>query len=251
MTEVFVKKANLPDAAVTFAAVSCRNHDFTEELHRLGIRTADCGKLPSVEGSESFHADMCMLHLGSDEIIVPSGLLNENLSELENEGLRLISADETVTTRRPFLNICLLDKTVLCCRTSENPKIIALLRNRGFHTVYTNQRYVKCSCAVVSKNALITSDPSVYRSCMENDIDALKIREGHILLEGYEYGFIGGTCGLVSGDTLAFSGNISLHPDYENIKSFAMNYGVRLYSLSSQPLYDIGGILPIKQCASR
>ena len=66
------------------------------------------------------------------------------------------------------------------------------------------------------------------------------------MLEGYPYGFIGGSCALFSPDTLAFFGDISKHPDYSNIRSFTKNHGVDIISLSNQELYDAGGIIAIK-----
>ena len=87
----------------------------------------------------------------------------------------------------------------------------------------------------------------IYKICVANQIDVLKISVGDILLDGYAYGFIGGCCGLVSKDTLAFSGNVGLHRDFENMRDFTRNHHVELYSLTNEKLYDIGGILPIKE----
>ena len=42
-------------------------------------------------------------------------------------------------------------------------------------------------------------------------------------------------------------GNVELHRDFENMRDFAKNYGVELYSLSNGQLYDIGGIIPVKE----
>ena len=113
--------------------------------------------------------------------------------------------------------------------------------------LHTNQRYAKCCCAVVGENALITSDNGIYKICLANKIDVLKISVGDILLDGYAYGFIGGCCGFISKNTLAFSGNVKLHKNYTDIRDFARNYHVELYSLTNGKLYDIGGILPIKE----
>ena len=68
-----------------------------------------------------------------------------------------------------------------------------------------------------------------------------------IQLDGYDYGFIGGCCGFIDKNTLVFSGNVKLHKNYEDIKAFAGNYKVDVVSLSNEMLYDIGGILPVKE----
>ena len=62
---------------------------------------------------------------------------------------------------------------------------------------------------------------------------------------GVDYGFIGGSSFKYNRNTLVFTGNIKLHPDYESIKSFAQNYNVELLSLTENTMIDIGSIIPI------
>ena len=76
-------------------------------------------------------------------------------------------------------------------------------------------------------------------------MDVLLIRQGYIELPGVDYGFIGGSSFKVNKNTLAFTGNIKLHPDYNNIKSFAHNHNVELLSLTENTMIDIGSIIPI------
>ena len=76
-------------------------------------------------------------------------------------------------------------------------------------------------------------------------IDVLKISAGHIMLDGYDYGFIGGCCGKISSGAIAFCGDLKTHPDSDNICGFLGNYGIKAVSLGSGQLYDTGGILPI------
>ena len=101
--------------------------------------------------------------------------------------------------------------------------------------------------AVVSDNAIITSDPGLYSLCLKNQIDVLRISPGYIELEGYDYGFIGGCCSLLAPDILAFSGAVEKHPDYQNIRSFCLNRHVFPVSLSGETLYDIGGMIQLKE----
>ena len=94
---------------------------------------------------------------------------------------------------------------------------------------------------------MITSDESIYRACKKNNIDVLKTVNEGIRLRGYDHGFIGGCCGLIARDILAFSGNIEAHKNYAEIKAFASDHGVSIASLGSFDLYDIGGILPLME----
>ena len=78
-------------------------------------------------------------------------------------------------------------------------------------------------------------------------MQALKIRDGFIELPGYNYGFIGGACGLISPYKLAFAGDVTRHPDYLAIKTFLHSQKVEAICLHDGNLFDIGGILPIME----
>ncbi len=82
-------------------------------------------------------------------------------------------------------------------------------------------------------------------------MDILKITPGYVNLEGYEYGFLGGACGMIGKGKLAFTGSIQNHPDYSDMKSFCDQKKVELISLTDGPLLDIGGILPLKTVSEK
>lgn len=142
------------------------------------------------------------------------------------------------------LNCTIIGNNIIGNFKYMDRKVKSLLPNCNFINV--NQGYAKCSTAIVSDNAVITSDVSIYNAAKENKIDCLKISEGHISLCDKYHGFIGGTCFKIDKNTLAFTGDITLHPDYINIKAFCKNYGVNLLSLTKMKLTDIGGIIPLK-----
>ena len=75
----------------------------------------------------------------------------------------------------------------------------------------------------------------------------LLIRPGWIKLPGYNTGFLGGSCGKLSPDKLAFTGQLSSHPDGKAIRAFLEQRGVAAVELSHGPLVDTGGILPLKE----
>jgi hypothetical protein len=108
---------------------------------------------------------------------------------------------------------------------------------------HVKQGYTKCSTAVVSDNAIITADDGIAKKASESGIDVLKIiNSSSVLLRGYDYGFLGGTCGLHE-ETLYFCGDIAAHPDYNKISDFCSSHNTKIYSLSDHQLEDVGGIL--------
>lgn len=247
MNEQYIKKPHLPTADVTLVVMSARKPLLIEALKKLHIRIIPTEPLPMIRGEERYHADMSFCHIGNSEIVVADSLSEDTFRKLTQEGFHCQKSFEAITGEKSLLNVCLLGKQALCHTKYADQALLQLLAKHGVTILHTNQRYTKCSSAVIAENALITADESVYRVCKQHQIDVLKIRSGHIGLSGYDYGFIGGCCGMISRDMLAFSGEIRQHPDYDIISAFAKNYGVRLLSLSKEPLYDIGGILPLKE----
>jgi hypothetical protein len=70
----------------------------------------------------------------------------------------------------------------------------------------------------------------------------LLIDKGHIQLQGFDYGFIGGASGRI-GDTIIFNGDITQHPDYEKIAAFIEDRDLKIKYFTEYPLEDIGSII--------
>jgi hypothetical protein len=102
------------------------------------------------------------------------------------------------------------------------------------------QGYAACSALKVSENAIVTADDGIAAAAEKRGVAVLKIRAGHIVLRGYDYGFIGGTA-FRRDDTLYFAGDLFCHPDGEAIARFCGENGVKVQSLvENSPLYDLG-----------
>lgn len=250
MTEKFITKPNLPSARVTKVIISDRYNNITAELHKLGIKTVEAKPLDSVYGSEKYHADVSCIHLGGNKIITAKNN-TDLLDKLQNDRFDIIPSQRSIYGGYKTcvaLNAVLLNDFVICNTNLADKELLKQCELLGYKTVHINQGYAKCSTAIVSENAVITSDDGIYKAAVANDIDALKISSGYIKLEGYDYGFIGGACGKIGADALAFCGDIKSHPNYESIRSFCINHGVYICSIGQSELTDIGGILPVTQC---
>ena len=142
-------------------------------------------------------------------------------------------------------NAVCLDKYFIHNLKYTSPKLLNEAQDHGLIPVNVRQGYTKCSCVVVNGNSIITSDEGIYKTLSTvEDIDVLKIREGHVNLDGFAYGFLGGTSGLV-GNELVFAGNITKHPDYAKIYEFCMSKNVKIRYFDF-PLQDIGSIIEEK-----
>ncbi len=241
MSEQFLEKPNLPAGPVSCVIVSAVKSAVIEALHRMGIRTISPQRLPYIQGAEAWHADMGVCDRGGGKLLVASQMDEATVKLLRSEGTAVTFTQHPVTAEAPLLNVCYLGNRLLCHPGTTAPELLT-----HEHIIPTRQRYAGCCTAVVSENAVITSDPSISRNCTKAGIDVLTIRPGHIRLDGYAYGFIGGCCGLLSPNLLAFSGNLACHPDNEAIQAFTNLHNVDIISLSQEPLYDIGAIIPLR-----
>lgn len=242
----FLKTANIPEKSVDLVIVSdYRSEIITELVGNYHIKVISPQPLENINGSERYHADMCVLHMGENRFVVDSGN-----TDLKNN-LKMLGADvalcSNISASMPLLNVCLMNNKMICNEKKTFPEIIRYCLEHDIRIIHTKQGYTKCSIAVLNENALITSDDSVYRLCIKEKIDVLKVVCEGIRLDGYPNGFIGGCCGLLSYDTLAFCGNIKRHTDYNEIRDFALNHRIRIVSLGNGDLYDIGGIIPVAE----
>lgn len=130
---------------------------------------------------------------------------------------------------------------------SADPAVFRFAQENALQFHRVKQGYAKCSSCVISENALITADVSVFRAAERAGVSALKISDGGILLPGYDCGFIGGASGRLPDGRLLFFGNVSLHPDADAIFSFCAQYGVCILDIKNKPLTDIGTILSIAE----
>lgn len=244
----FIKKPNLPKGKV--ASVICGNlcNELNDYLNNLGIERFVIEPNNSVDPAVKFHADMAALHLGANVVIVDKKqkrlveqlnqkqiIVKETNTEIAGEYPKDIALNFTLINNTAIGNFKYADKVLL-----DSLKIL--------QQINVKQGYCKCSCLVVSENALITDDESVFKKAQENGIDSLLISKGDVTLDGHNYGFIGGASFKLSNKDILFFGDITKHKDYKKIAAFIEKHGCKIKYLDF-PLTDFGGIIPITEKA--
>ncbi len=248
----FIKKSNLPLKKVKYIAIDSRAEEIIDnELKQLGIKaiTVPCDN--TLPKPISGHTDIHLFHL-ENGVFFTSDFFHEVFSR---EIISLINKKDcdffnnrqvTEKLGREYPHDVALNAVnvgdYLICNTKTISKDILGINTKEI--IEVNQGYTKCSVSVVSDDAVITDDPSIFKA-VKNKIDVLLTEHQNVLLDGYNYGFIGGCSGKISKDTLAFCGNINTHKQSEDIKAFCKNHGVFCTSLSNGNLYDYGSLIPI------
>ena len=193
-------------------------------------------KLPKAVSS---HADMLTVNLGG-ELLFSSGYYKKNEDVLKD--FPVILTDEEYGGKYPgdiLFNVLFTPTHLYGNLPYISEKIKEFANSNGITPVCVKQGYAKCSVAKIN-GGYITADTVLHRALTENGEKVLKITEGHFVLPGLNYGFVGGSS-FCSDGKLYFFGDISLHPDYEKIKSFCLEFQTEAVSLSSGTPVDIGG----------
>ena len=199
------------------------------------------------------HADCVFLQLDSNNIIIDR--TKENIvnyltkGEFENN-VNIHIAKGEVKSPYPYdvrLNARVISDRIICNIKYIDNNVLGFAEKNHYKLIHVNQGYSACSTVIINDNALITDDESIYRSSKNNGIDCLLISKGSVKLNGRDYGFIGGTCGMIDKNLLAFTGSLDTHSDCELIKDYLNKYSIKYIELSNGPLIDIGGIIPITE----
>lgn len=239
-------KPNLPQDNAKIVVMSTNNKELVNRVEELGVKVLPSENLSKLLIFEQYHTDLQFLHYNKDTVFVLKECtsLKENLKKYFPNVIEISKNIEKGYPNSVMLNCVVLNDKLICNTKTISDEVLQMAIKDNLKIINVNQGYTKCSTCIVNENAIITSDKSIYKSC-RNEMDVLLIRQGYIELSGTDYGFIGGSSFKYNRNTLVFTGNIELHPDYESIKSFAQNHNVELLSLTENTMIDIGSIIPI------
>lgn len=248
MTTEFLTQPNLPIKKVSLICISKTEQDIIDSLQSLGVKCLTIEPCTNLQKPVMAHADMNILHLGKD--VFAANNLNVNAIEKITKirgNMRFISQLKSQYPKDVKLNIAIIGNRVICNQNYAATKVIDYLVGSGKNIIHVNQGYTKCSIAVVNNSSIMTSDRAIYESCTEYGFNCLLLEPGDITLEGYNYGFIGGCCGLIDKNVIAFTGDLNKYSEGNKVKNFLKNNNCDYVCLTNKKLIDVGGILPIKQ----
>lgn len=218
---------------------------FVREIENLGHTVISSDTVDIFPIPEQKHADMQILPINSDIFI-----LNECTAlakKIPND--RLIYCDKKAGKKYPeniLLNFLFLNNILYGKLSAIDKNLLDFCEENSIKTVNINQGYARCSTLVLNEKALITSDLSIEKALKKDGVEVLLISSGNIILDGYDYGFIGGASGKIDENTVVFLGNVTNHPDYRRIEKYCENHNISIKIIcKDMPLTDIGGIVKI------
>lgn len=240
----FIKTPNLPERPVTSVIVDYRtNPDSIKMLNSLGICVYTTKRIDSLYEAVSGHPDMILHHLGGEKLIIAPDSIDLNIPDAD-----VIIGKSSLKSLYPYdihYNACRVGNFLIHnFKYTDN----SILKNSdSLIKIHVKQGYSKCSVCIINEKAIITSDTGIFKKCKEFNLDTLLIDDSDILLKGVSHGFFGGSSGLISPELLAVNGDIKTHRNYKEIKAFCDKHSVKILSLHSGAIEDIGSIIPLTE----
>lgn len=235
----------LPDRPARLVLVSGEYPELTESLGRLGIETVVTAPDNRLPPPVQWHPDMQACVIGSGITVLNGSAL---LSSLERYG---ISAGETFSMPEPaypkdvLCNFLSWGRWALGNSKTVDKTIVQAADSCGAAWINVRQGYAACATALVNEQSAVTADIGIAEKLEQHGMRVLRISSGGIALPGYQYGFIGGCCGKLAPDLMAFSGRLDSHPDGGLIRRFLSERGVRVIEVLNGRLLDVGGMIAL------
>ena len=240
---------NLPQSKAVIVIADYRiSNKIERSLKALNIEVIKTVCLPYVLEPVCGHPDMMCFYCGDGEIIIAPHMFKSLGKVLTDKGLKVLKGSTNLQRKYPLdiaYNAALIGDSLFCNEIHTDILILQKMREKQIKIIDIKQGYAKCSVCAVSEKAIITSDIGIQKRAAENGFEALFIDADEIRLEGFDNGFIGGCCGKISSNMLAFTGDIKKHRQFELIKSFCEKHNVDVFALSDEKLTDFGSLIPV------
>lgn len=213
-------------------------------LENLGYEVIICPPSKVLYDAVCGHPDMLMHIVDNTTIMVHRNMNKEFVHTLQLYGYNVIFSQRPIESSYPgdiSLNAVNMSNIFMHNLNYTDAILIEAVKNKKLLNV--KQGYTKCSTAIVSKNAVMTSDIGIAKVLVNEDFDVLLLPPGNILLPGLNYGFIGGCCGLLKENLLAFYGDLTYYSQGNEVLAFLHKHNVEAVFLKKGNLTDRGSIL--------
>lgn len=245
MSGRFLINPNLPQNKVTTVFADVDNNALKSVFNKIAIKVVSATENKLLDAPISKHADILANYVGKSTFLAEINQV-ELCNFIEDYDGKSVLIDNI---QSPYPNDCLLNFAdigdyIICNKSILTEQIVKYLPKKEIIDV--KQGYSKCSVCICNHNTVITDDISIYNALLQYDnINSLLVEKGSVRINEYNYGFIGGCCGLIDKNLLLFNGDLSTHTDFDKIQKFLYDNNVKYIDVKNKPLTDIGSIIPI------
>ncbi|MCY6482773.1 hypothetical protein OW763_00175 [Clostridium aestuarii] len=218
-----------------------------ENLLMLGYNILLCPPSEQLYNAVCGHPDMLIHILNKENVVVHRDMPKEFTTNLSKLNINIMYSNSSLTTSYPsniILNAVNTDNYFIHYLKYTDKTLLNLVE-KNKKLINVKQGYTKCSTAVITSSAIITSDKGIAKSLFKENIDVLLLPPGDIELPGLNYGFIGGCCGLIEDNVLAFFGHLDYYDYKDKVLKFLKKHKVEPIFLRKGKLIDRGSILTL------
>lgn len=232
-----------------YAVVDCRiSHEEFVSLENMGFKPIKVPISNLLYDAVCGHPDILINIIDSNTIIVHKDMPMDFINLIESLGFKVILSANSLSSAYPkdvILNAVNTENFFMHSIKYTDAALLDLVKNK--RKINIKQGYAKCSTALVNEEAVMTSDKNIALELRKIGVDVLLLPPGDIILPGLDYGFIGGTCGLMSKNELAFFGDLNFYTYGKEVKDFLKQHGVEPVFLKSGKLIDRGSLFIINK----
>ena len=213
---------------------------FCNFLEKNNISYIKTTKNPNLDPRICDHPDLSIFPLDRDNIVVASEVYDYYKEKLSDKNIII---GESVSRKYPLdaiYNIVRFKNYYIHNNYTEKT-IERYFSDNKIEYLMVKQGYTKCS-TIVLKESILTADYGIYKA-LKDKVRVILLSDDLIKLDGFDKGFIGGTCGLV-GDRLIFTGNIRKHKSYDLIKKECDRENIEILYPDTD-LVDLGSLINI------
>lgn len=217
-----------------------------EKLAELGYEILICPPSNILYDAVCGHPDMLMNIIDSNTIMAHRDMDESFISILKSLGKNMFFSYKSIGSSYPqdiILNAVNMKNIFIHNIKYTDSRLLEAVN--GKKIINVNQGYTKCSTAILNDKAIMTSDTDIAREMQNNGFDVLFLSPGDILLPGLNYGFIGGSCGLLEEGLIAFYGDLKNYIHGREVFNFLKKYKIEPCFLKSGKLIDRGTIFRI------
>lgn len=219
------------------------------EINALKNLNFDIIKIPKDENlytAINGHVDIQLniLDKRHSTIIINKNIPKSFKDELSCKNINFIESNNTLSYEYPnniALNAYITDNYLIHNLKFTDKKILEFCKNKKLINV--KQGYSKCSILPLREKVIITNDKGIYNTLIKENFDILLLPFGDIELSGLNYGFIGGTGGMISDECIAFFGSLENYTFGDDVKKFLYKYDIKPIYLNNGKLIDRGSLL--------
>jgi hypothetical protein len=225
--------------------IDSRYENICSYFEKKGCCVIKSIKNPFTYEATSYHPDMQIFIDKYEKIaVIPEYAFEYYREKLFEFDYQCIKGKNPAGSRYPYnisYNGVVTDKYFIHNIKHTEDEIMKHIMKHNKIIINTKQGYTKCS-TFTGSGLFITDDADIYKKLVKLGEKTLLTEKGDIVLDGMDYGFIGGATGYDDGRVF-ITGKLAEHKNSREIINFLENRIIE--EVGDGPIIDVGTIIMV------